>query len=242
MCFLPGGCMMGQGGRTVKKICILRGLLLALSLLPLLAAGALVLWCLPETIPAHYGPSGAVDRWGSKYEALLLPGLTLLLGAFFLSWSFWGRKVKGGERAFSLTLCLGTVTLAALDGLCAFVLYTAWAGVEKLPGVGLRLPLAGLGLLLAVLGALMPRVKRNPWFGVRTRWTLESDLVWEKTQRLGGKLLAGAGVVTAGAALLLPPLWAVAAALAGCLAAAAVSIAYARRLGLEEQGRSQQEE
>ena len=67
----------------MKKICILRGLLLALSLLPLLAAGALVLWCLPETIPAHYGPSGAVDRWGSKYEALLLPGLTLLLGAFF---------------------------------------------------------------------------------------------------------------------------------------------------------------
>ena len=77
---------------------------------------------------------------------------------------------------------------------------------------------------------------------VRTRWTLESDLVWEKTQRLGGKLLAGVGVVTAGAALLLPPLWAVAAALAGCLTAAAVSIAYARHLGLEEQARSQKEE
>lgn len=30
---------------------------------------------LPEQIPAHYGFDGQVDRWGSKYEALIFPVL-----------------------------------------------------------------------------------------------------------------------------------------------------------------------
>jgi len=34
---------------------------------------------LPDSIPAHFKFSGEVDRWGSKMELLLLPGLSLIL-------------------------------------------------------------------------------------------------------------------------------------------------------------------
>ncbi|MCU4988815.1 DUF1648 domain-containing protein [Bacillus cereus] len=41
----------------------------------------IIIWGrLPEEVPAHYNAYGAVDRWGSKWELLLLPGI----GAFIL--------------------------------------------------------------------------------------------------------------------------------------------------------------
>ncbi len=39
---------------------------------------------LPEKIPAHYGFDNQVDRWGSKYETLLFPIISLLMGYFLL--------------------------------------------------------------------------------------------------------------------------------------------------------------
>lgn len=44
------------------------------------------LLCLPDTIPLQYDSSWNIDRYGSKYELLLMPGITVLvswlLGAF----------------------------------------------------------------------------------------------------------------------------------------------------------------
>ncbi len=39
---------------------------------------------LPEKIPAHYGVDNQVDRWGSKYEVLLFPVISILMGYFLL--------------------------------------------------------------------------------------------------------------------------------------------------------------
>ena len=41
----------------------------------------IIIWGeLPEEVPAHYNAYGVVDRWGSKWELLQLPGV----GAFIL--------------------------------------------------------------------------------------------------------------------------------------------------------------
>ena len=37
---------------------------------------------LPDEIPAHFGASGEVDRWGSKMELLILPVITILMHIF----------------------------------------------------------------------------------------------------------------------------------------------------------------
>ncbi|WP_153733129.1 DUF1648 domain-containing protein [Sporosarcina obsidiansis] len=34
---------------------------------------------LPDRIPAHFGAAGEVDRWGSKYELLILPAIGIFL-------------------------------------------------------------------------------------------------------------------------------------------------------------------
>lgn len=34
---------------------------------------------LPDEVPAHFGVTGEVDRWGSKMELLIIPGITIFL-------------------------------------------------------------------------------------------------------------------------------------------------------------------
>ena len=55
----------------------------ALMFLPLIIT-LVVLPFLPEQIPAHYNFAGEIDRWGSKYETLLFPAITILMGFFML--------------------------------------------------------------------------------------------------------------------------------------------------------------
>lgn len=54
---------------------------------------------------------------------------------------------------------------------------------------------AALALGLVILGNYMGKIRSNFFFGVRTPWTLSSELSWNKTHRLGGKLLVVAGLV-----------------------------------------------
>lgn len=39
---------------------------------------------LPDLIPVHYNIKNEIDRWWSKYEILIIPIITILLGEFLL--------------------------------------------------------------------------------------------------------------------------------------------------------------
>jgi uncharacterized membrane protein len=53
-----------------------------------------------------------------------------------------------------------------------------------------------MGVLFICTGFLTERAKRNWSIGIRTPWTLSDDAVWEKTNKLGGKLFKAAGIIT----------------------------------------------
>ena len=55
-----------------------------LMFLPLVAS-LIALKFLPDVIPAHYNIQNMVDRWGSKYEILILPVITIAFGFFSLA-------------------------------------------------------------------------------------------------------------------------------------------------------------
>ena len=51
--------------------------------LAIMLAILLMQWdSLPEQVPAHFGANGEVDRWGSKWELLILPGIVIALNIF----------------------------------------------------------------------------------------------------------------------------------------------------------------
>ncbi len=73
--------------------------------------------------------------------------------------------------------------------------------------IGSLVPLL-VGLMFVVIGAFLGRVKSNYMMGIRTPWTLSSELSWKKTHRLGGWLFMVEGVLVAvGAIASRGPLW-----------------------------------
>ena len=51
-----------------------------ISIILPLAVTLIWLQFLPEQVPLHYDFAGNIDRWGSKWENLLIPGIVLVGG------------------------------------------------------------------------------------------------------------------------------------------------------------------
>ena len=73
----------------------------SLMFLPL-AVVLIALQFLPEQIPAHYDMNNQVTRWGSKYETLFFPVITILFGYFMLGMAIFSAKQEenGSNNAF----------------------------------------------------------------------------------------------------------------------------------------------
>lgn len=176
----------------------LRLLYTVFQLLPL-AMTLAVLPYLPQQIPAHYGFDGRVDRWGSKYEALILPAIVIVFG-LAMRWvarrAARQQQAGGNEKVCLLT---GALSLLLFDLLTVYFLYTAFAQAEDLSAVAVdlyRLVCGFLGVFWVILGSVMPRVRKNSLVGLRTPWSMKNETTWKKSQRFGGITLIAAGLLT----------------------------------------------
>jgi len=160
------------------------------------------LWVFPDRIPAHWNALGEVDRWGSKYELLLVPVVQLLVVGLLQVWPALDPTRRGSWRSWS--------TLVAVVGwgfslLQLGLLYLVHAALGGAPG---RLALRGLwiamGLFFLLLGYYLPKVPQNWVLGVRTPWTLASPRAWQITHRVAGRILMGFGLALVVLGLFLP--------------------------------------
>ena len=168
---------------------------------------AAALWNkLPDPMPNHWGINGQVDGYASKpVAALLLPCINLAFTALMLvlpridpKFARYDEETKASLRRTFAAMRLA-VTLY-LSFLALVVVVTPLYPAIRIPTViG-----SGAGLLLMVLGNLMTKLRPNWFFGIRTRWTLESRDIWIKTHRLGGRLMMAGGVCILIFGLLLP--------------------------------------
>lgn len=160
-----------------------------LMFLPLLTA-LCVLPFLPNTIPAHYDFDNQVTRWGSKYECLLYPVTTILMGYFLLAMAkIAARQESTGHNNEKIILISGMLILLYFNIMNIFSLYTDFHKIENLSEMPVNLfqLLFGiLGLVLILIGNIMPKAKMNSVFGLRTCWSRKDETVWKKSQRFGG--------------------------------------------------------
>ena len=169
-----------------------------LTFLPLLIVG-ISLFFLPEQIPAHYGMSGEVNRWGSKFETLLFPVMSLLLGIFLaICIRFARRKEVYGNINEKIMWIVGICTLLFLNVLTFFFLCLALNQVTDISfsAVDINQWIFGfLGILLVVIGSILPKVRRNSLIGLRTIWSMKNDDTWRKSLRFGGMMLMVTGLL-----------------------------------------------
>ena len=175
---------------------------------PLLIVGSVVFSVvmysrLPARMPVHWNLHGVVDRYGSPLEgAFFFPAMMLAL------WGFMRLLPKIDPRRANYAKFADTYDLLVNSLMALFaVMHVALIGVAVGWPISMeRVIPALIGLEFIILGNSLPRARPNWWFGIRTPWTLSNDRVWTRTHRVGGYLLAAAGVVVVLTALL-PAVW-----------------------------------
>lgn len=174
---------------------------LALALLGALLSLA-VYARLPDPMAVHWSAAGRPDGWMPRRFAAFFGPVFLLVIWQVLHLARRADPRQANDDRFDDAY--ETIVAAVLLLLLATHVITIAVALGVRVPVGRLVPLL-VGALFVVTGNVMPRLRSNGWFGVRTPWTLSSDRVWARTHRLAGFCMAGAGLVMILAALALPP-------------------------------------
>jgi len=170
-------------------------------------------WHWPSIVISHWNFSGQPDGYAPKtFMAFFFPILLLVMYLLFLIFPYLDPQKKRYQE-FAPTYHL----FKSLIMLVLFIVYIL-AGLYNL---GYQINIAYtislvIGLMMIVMGKYLDRIKFNWFMGIRTPWTLSSENVWNRTHRLGGRLLMIFGLVLI-IMPYLPPSLALAAFIAGLL-------------------------
>src|SRR5262245_24077762 len=143
-------------------------------------------------VPIHWGADGQPNGFASPIVAFfLVPLITLgVVGLFAAIPRIEPRRAHLEASAGSFqTLAIGVVLFFG-----ALQLIVVAAGVGRLELNINTLVGVGTGALFLVIGRAMRNIRSNFMFGVRTPWTLTSELSWRKTHEFASLLFAALGI------------------------------------------------
>jgi len=167
-------------------------------------ATAIIFPHLPERVPVHWNGQNQPDRYGSKWEDILIaPAIMLALIGLMAALPWLSPKnfeVNGAEPVYlqMMLLVLGFMT---------FIHFQLLAAALGMRTNFVRLIIIAVCALFAAKGLLLPRMRRNFYLGVRTPWTLASDRVWQATHRFAGKTFFIGGFIALLVALVVRSMW-----------------------------------
>ena len=155
----------------------------------------------PDEVPIHWNVSGEIDNYADKaVAAFLFPGI--LLGMYLLFWALPYLDPKK-ERYTQFSKVYHTFKFLFIFNFALIYFLTSLAALGLKVNVGTWIPVM-IGSFFLIIGNYMGKIKMNWFIGIRSPWTLSSEIVWNKTHRLGGKLFILAGII-----LMLMPLIAI---------------------------------
>lgn len=180
----------------------LNKIMLALSILPILVT-SVFLFFMNDTVPMHYNASGAVDRYGSKYENFIFPAIILLMYAIYSVYAkvytkFSTNSVEKIKNNVRITTIIVTTIIAAFNIFQLIFLILAISKPDSTTFTD-NVPFiinTVMALLLIIAGNFLPKTKRNSFIGVKTSWTESSDLAWYESNRAGGIAFVVTGILT----------------------------------------------
>lgn len=197
-------------------------IVLALLAAPALAS-AVMYSSLPDPAPIHWNVRGEADGFGPRWVlAWLLPASTTLVTALLLALPALGPMRENMARFRNVYGKLVIAIVATVGAIHVLTLLSATGAAVRIEVV---VPFV-MGLLFAVLGNWMGKIRRNFWVGIRTPWTLASDVVWERTHRVGGRLFVALGLLVAIVALLGHPWLTIGTLIGGLIALLVWSLVY----------------
>jgi uncharacterized membrane protein len=142
-------------------------------------------------VPTHWGVDGEPNGWATALVGFsIMPLITAGIVALFAVIPRIEPRRRNLERSANAYRTTATAVVVFLGVAQAVVVFASLGdGLPMNALIGF-----GIGLLFIVMGNVMTTVRSNFMFGVRTPWTLTSDLSWDRTHRLVGRLFVIAGL------------------------------------------------
>lgn len=174
---------------------------------------------LPDQVPLHFDFHGNIDRWGSKWEQLLLPAVALVMAlVFVLAERAQLKKAAEDEKLLARTMAnMKVMQVAMLAGNLMFTGITITmlciasrggaANNAKSSEIILRVAAILVGFTFLINGNYMPKVKMNSIIGFRCGWSMLNDMTWQKCNRFAGQISILLGFVLIVCSALLPTNW-----------------------------------
>ncbi len=163
---------------------------IAIVLLPFIYL-AFIWNTLPQKVPLHWNIQGQIDRFGDKYELILIPILLpLLIYLIFLIVPFIDpkNKIKNmGKKYYNIKILL-TLFMSIL---ALFIMFSVKNQSLSNPNIIVLI----IGVLYIVLGNYFKTIRPNYFIGIRTPWTLENETVWKETHKFSGKIWLPGGIL-----------------------------------------------
>lgn len=175
---------------TTKKLAVV-------SIILVLAMVGVSVWVaalLPgdARLPIHWDANGQPNGFAGKWTALLMPaGITAILSILFYCLPALEPRQKHLQRSQGLVLAAWAGLLLVNVAFEVAIVSGALHGTVPVQG----LMLVVVGIFFVLIGNQFGKSRSMFLVGIRTPWTLSSEDVWIKTNRLGGKVTMIAGVV-----------------------------------------------
>lgn len=146
---------------------------------------------LPDQVPTHWDIDGTVT-FSDKWQIWMLASMGLIFAILFDVLPKIDPRKESYKRfnKYYDGFCL--VMIGFMDIMYGIILSESFVpGRISVSKVVMIL----IGGLFIFLGNIMPKIKSNFYMGIKTPWTLSNVDVWNKTHRLGGKLMFGVGIM-----------------------------------------------
>lgn len=209
---------------------------LIFSTIAVIGMCAVNFWAMPQIpegqVPVHWGLDGTPDRYGDRSEALfalwIIPLSTLvtsLILAIAPRLDPNGQNLMKSRKAYIVIWCSVMVMLLGVHAGVALLMVRS---VTDNPDANefVRFVIAASAILIIIKGNYLPKTRSNWFLGIRTPWTLSSDITWEKTHRLAGRLLMLSGFICLIGAFTLQGGWLIVMLLSTLAPTMLISVAY----------------
>ena len=147
---------------------------------------------LPDQVVTHWNAAGEPDGWGSKnFVTFFIPGL--LIGMYLLFQ--WLPKLDPKKANYAKFFNIYKIFQFVIIAFLSFMYF-----ITTLYNIGWKIDIGAtisivVGLMMVIFGSNMKKIKTNWFIGIRTPWTLSSEVVWKKTHEFAAKIFVFGGLL-----------------------------------------------
>ena len=156
---------------------------------------------LPETMTTHWSVSGEPNGFSSRlWGAWMLPVIMAAVWLIMRAIPHIDPRKANYEKFSGMYDALVILILAFMLAMHIVLLMAATGAPIRME----RVVMPSVGVFIAIMGILIPKAHPNWFVGIRTPWTLTSDLSWERTHKIGGTLFVILGVLMVASSFVAP--------------------------------------